>query len=89
MRSAIFLGGEHDETRARALEQHTIVTIACCVLAESLRRGAVDNGLQAVERICATLLITEQLISVTAPAAGRPTGRHPAKTAAPTSARAA
>lgn len=66
MRSAIVLGGEHDETLARVVEQHAIVTIACSVLAESLRRGAVDEGLQAVERICATLLITEQMISVSA-----------------------
>jgi hypothetical protein len=61
--SVIVPGGTLDETLARVREQHVIVTSACGSLAESLRRGAVDEGLQAVERICTTLLITEELIS--------------------------
>jgi hypothetical protein len=60
------LGREPDETLARISEQHSIVTSACGALAESLRRGAVTEGLQAIERICATLLITEELISCSA-----------------------
>lgn len=64
--SVIVPGGTLDETLACLREQHVIVTSACSSLAESLRRGAVDEGLQAVERICATLLITEELIRVSA-----------------------
>jgi hypothetical protein len=64
--SVIVLGEELDETLARVRDQHAIVTSACGALAESLRRGAVDEGLQALERICATLLITEELISSSA-----------------------
>ena len=64
--SVIVLDGKVDETLARVGEQYGIVESACCTLAGSLRTGSVDEGLQAVERICATLLITEELISVSA-----------------------
>ena len=60
------LDGETDETLARVSEQHaTRHDRVWRALAESLRRGAISEGLQAVESICcATLLITEELISL-------------------------
>lgn len=53
---------ELSETLACIREQHVIVVGACGTLARSLRTGAVDEGLRALERICATLLVTEELI---------------------------
>lgn len=64
--SAMAPGGKAEETLARVREQSVIVASACCTLAGSLRTGSVDEGLQAVERICATLLLTEELISFSA-----------------------
>ncbi len=61
--SGIVVGGKLEETLACVREQYVIVANACCTLAGSLRTGSVDEGLQAVERICATLLITDELIS--------------------------
>ncbi len=60
--SASIVGGKLEDTLACIREQHVIVEGACCTLAGSLRTGAVDEGLRALERICATLLVTEELI---------------------------
>lgn len=57
------VGGTLEETLACLREQYVIVASACCTLAESLRTGSGDDGLQAVEHICVTLLITDELIS--------------------------
>jgi hypothetical protein len=68
--SVIVLGGKLEETLARVREQYVIVVSGCYTLAASLRTGAVDEGLHAVERICATLLITDELIGFMARAGG-------------------
>jgi hypothetical protein len=58
----IVVGGKLEETLACVREQYVIVESTCCTLAGSLRTGSVDEGLQAVERICSTLLMTEELV---------------------------
>ncbi len=60
--SATIVGGKLEETLACVREQYVIVAGACCTLAGNLRTGSVDEGLRALERICATLLMTEELI---------------------------
>jgi hypothetical protein len=44
-------------------EQRARISRACAELAQSLRRGAFAEGLEAVERICATALMTDTLMS--------------------------
>ena len=60
--SAIIIAGKLEETIAVVREQYVIVDRACCTLAGSLRTGSIDEGLRAIEHICATLLMTEELI---------------------------
>lgn len=60
--SAIIVAGKLEETLASVREQYVIVDGACCTLAGSLRTGAVSEGLRAVERICVTLLVADELI---------------------------
>jgi hypothetical protein len=61
--SVIVVSGKLEETLACVREQYVLVGSACCTLAGSLRTGSVEEGLEAVERICATLLVTDELIS--------------------------
>jgi hypothetical protein len=61
--SVIVVSGKLEETLACVREQYVLVGSACGRLAGSLRTRAVEEGLAAVERICATLLITDELIS--------------------------
>lgn len=51
-----------EETLASVREQYEIVAGACSTLAGSLRTGSGDEGLRALERICATLLLAEELV---------------------------
>jgi hypothetical protein len=60
--SAIIVAGQFEETLACVREQYVIVDHACCTLAADLRTGAIGEGLQAVERICVTLLVADELI---------------------------
>ena len=62
MTSAIIVAGKLEETLACVHEQYVIVDHACCTLATYLRTGAIGDGLQAVERICVTLLVADELI---------------------------
>jgi hypothetical protein len=55
--------GEFAETVACILEQREIVSLACSALAGSLRTGAIAEGLQSVERICAAALMVDVLRS--------------------------
>lgn len=66
MMSTTMVGAPIEETFARVREQSGIVAAACSALAGSLRTRSVDEGLEAIERICATLLMAEELIEVIA-----------------------
>lgn len=61
--SVIGVDAKLEETLASVRDQYAIVASACSTLAGSLWTGTLDEGLQAVERICATLLITDEVIS--------------------------
>jgi hypothetical protein len=51
-----------EETLASIRKQYHIVTDACGMVAGSLRTGAIDEGLRALERMYITLLMAEELI---------------------------
>jgi hypothetical protein len=55
--------GDLAETVACIREQREIVSFACSTLAGSLRTGAISEALQSVERICATVLMVDVLMS--------------------------
>jgi hypothetical protein len=61
--SVVANAGGIEETLACVREQSALITYAGRMLATNLRTRAVAEGLQSVEDICATLLVTDELIS--------------------------
>jgi hypothetical protein len=62
--SVVADGGGIEETLACVREQSALITYAGRMLAANLQTRAVAEGLQSVEDICATLLVTDELIAV-------------------------
>lgn len=56
------VGAEPEATLACVREQYSSIADACATLAGSLRTGSIDEGLLALEHICSTLLMAEELI---------------------------